>query len=822
MEVYSIFHDRDATKPYHPTRFSQNPWDNQSTTHLADSRPEVAEGDDRRGKPILAAEAEKLMKKSRRTVDASLSRLSPAERESLERRACQTTARRARPGTLVYPAAALLLSFAAGFQNLDRTFLGLFALLILSSAGRWFLVKRFDSLYFKNAGRWRWLFGTSLVAVGLLWGLLSAWVLAGHVLDGVGMLALLISSTMVGIAIIIFALDLSQVRAYTLAMGLPIILALFALGETNTRATGVLVLLYLVYSFKLSSFLHREHWQALLGSLELEHRQDELKEARSELERTNEHLEQEIAHATSSLAAREQDYRRIFEHAHDAILIFDPNGEKLLNLNQRACEIYGYDREEFIGMSLEAISKDPERGRARVALTLERGRFYNFETVQLHKNGTELLIEVNASVVQYQGQTAILSINRDVTERRKADELRMAKESAEKANEAKGRFLANMSHEIRTPMGAILGLSELLRRADLPAQEEEYLRILSNSAEGLLRLIDDILDFSKIDIGGLAVELAPLRLRPLLQQQIELFKPRADESNLELTLEVDEDLPEIIEADAARLRQVMLNLLGNALKFTEEGSVAVEVSQCQEPTARLRLTVTDTGIGIAPEAQKNLFNPFTQADESTSRRYGGTGLGLAISKRLIELMGGRIGCDSTPGEGSTFWFELPLVTADLPAHERPPALLSRDRGLMGRRSQFRVLLAEDSAVNRLVAITQLEQLGYQTTAAHDGTEVLALLEHQQFDLVLMDCYMPELNGFETTEVLRQQPRFANLPVIALTASAMQGDREKCLASGMSDYLSKPFREEELAAMLDQWLLVGQESGVTVQSQQEKQ
>ena len=752
----------------------------------------------------------RLMKERPEPLGTVMSRLSPAERKALELRAAGTTARRSRPGTLVYPAAAALLAFATGLEALDPIFGVIFVALTLISALRRLLVARFEQIYAASQRRWQWLFGSSLTAIGLCWGLLVAWVLIRHSLNGVGMLALLISSTMVGIALIIFALDRLQVRAYILAMGLPIIATLLALDSPGTRATALVIFLYFAYSFNLGSFLHREHWRSLLAAAELERRQEELKIARGELERVNEDLEDEVARATATLAAREQDYRRIFEHAHDAILIFDPRDERVLNVNQRACEIYGFSHDEFIGMSLATVSKDPDQGRARVAMTLERGHFYNFETVQFRKDDSEIFLEVNASVVEYQGNLAILSINRDITERRKAEELRLAKESAEKANEAKGRFLANMSHEIRTPMGAILGLSELLRRADLPPQEKEYLEILSSSAEGLLRLIDDILDFSKIDVGGLTVEMAPLRPHPLLRQQIELFKPRADEANLTLTLVIDDDVPDIVEGDAARLRQVMLNLIGNALKFTEQGGVRVHLSRVGKPTERLRVTVTDTGIGISPNAVKRLFNPFTQADESTSRRYGGTGLGLAISKRLVELMGGSIGCDSTPGAGSTFWFELPLqlphATADLPPKARPPAGRTEDSDLIEQRSRFRVLLAEDSAVNRLVVLTQLEQLGYQTSAAHDGAEVLALLAHQEVDLILMDCHMPELNGFETTERLRRQERFAKLPVIALTARALQGDREKCLAAGMNDYLAKPFHEEDLAATLDRWLL----------------
>ena len=733
----------------------------------------------------------------------STAELSRDQLERLDRRAYRTTARRALPGTLVYPIAGGLLLFATGRETIDGFLLGFFACLTTFSTFRYFLIRRFESDYPVDPERWQALFRASLAGIGLQWGLMTSWVLFKNGISPTGTLALVIASTMVGIALIIFSLDLQQVRIYVLTMGVPIVLTLVTLDAPGALPIGLVAIVYIVYSFQLSGFLHREHWRSLTSSLDAERRQEELRAARSALERANVTLARRYEKTSATLEERENDYRRIFEHAHDAILLFDPKDERILNANQRACEIYGFSKDELIGMSLATISKDPDLGRKRVELCLDQGTFYNFETVQFRKDGEEIWIEVNASVVKHQGRTAILSINRDITERRKAEELRRAKEAAEQANEAKGRFLANMSHEIRTPMGAILGLAEILRRAEMSEKDHEYVEILASSAEGLLRLIDDILDFSKIDAGSLEIARRAFRPRSLFQQLIDLFSPRARSAGIELRLDVDPTLPEVIESDDTRLRQIFLNLMGNALKFTERGEICLRVTVTEEE--RVRFEVIDTGIGIEDEALTRLFQPFTQADESTTRRYGGTGLGLAISKNLVELLGGRLSCESKPGEGSAFRFDIPLVVGELP-EEDPPIASAQETTQRRKRRGSHVLLVEDNAVNRLVALSQLEHLGYSTTCASSGTEALDLLRDSEhpFHLVLMDCHMPDLSGFEVTETLRREG--LRLPIIALTARAMTGDRERCLAAGMDDYLSKPFRQQDLAKVIDRWLL----------------
>ncbi|MFH1497260.1 MAG: ATP-binding protein, partial [Verrucomicrobiota bacterium] len=388
-------------------------------------------------------------------------------------------------------------------------------------------------------------------------------------------------------------------------------------------------------------------------------------------------------------------------------------------------------------------------------------------------------------------------------------ELEAATARANEASRAKSDFLANMSHEIRTPLNGIIASSELLQNADLPPDATEHSRLIAESGELLLKLLGDILDFSKIEAGKLALDTHPFALAPLVRDTIDLLAPRAEQVAVQLDAQLAPDLPEFLQADSFRLRQILLNLLSNAIKFTPEGGgvqLTVTVDNPATNPVNLRFAVRDTGIGMTRETQDRLFQRFTQADSSTTRRYGGSGLGLAITSRLTALMGGDLSAESTPGEGSVFTCILPLrVIRALPSVPKAPARQLPPLGLT-------VLLAEDNAVNHKILAAQLAQLGCRCIHATDGAKALATLEHGPLpDLVLMDCHMPNLDGRAATQRLRtwadlpeathRQRAAARLPVIALTAAALPQERERCLQAGMNDFLAKPVKLTALHAAL---------------------
>jgi PAS domain S-box-containing protein len=514
----------------------------------------------------------------------------------------------------------------------------------------------------------------------------------------------------------------------------------------------------------------------------------------------------------------EELLRGSFDAAPIGKALVAPDG-RFLRVNRSLCDLVGYSEAELLARTFQDITHpdDLDADLAFVRRMLaDEIQTYQMEKRYFHKDGRVVWILLSVSLVRAADGAPLFFISQiqDVSARKRAEEeLRQAKEAAEAANQAKSEFLANMSHEIRTPMNGILGMTELALDTDLTPAQRDYLGAVKDSAEALLRIIDDVLDFSKVEAGKL--ELAPeaFGLRDGLAEMLRPLAVRARAKGLAFAWSVQPDAPDRLVGDEGRLRQVLVNLVDNAVKFTAEGEVVVSVVRARsvsegqdslayasgsDSSCLLHFEVRDTGIGIGVDKLEAVFEPFVQADGSTTRRYGGTGLGLTIASRLVGLMSGSLRAESQPGRGSTFHFTARFgvaSAADPPSGPADPA----EAGGAPRARPLRILLAEDNVVNQKVCAVTLEQQGHSVRVAADGRSALAALDEESFDLVLMDVQMPDLDGLAATAAVRrkEQGTGRRLPILALTAHALEADRERCLAAGMDGYLSKPVRAEEL-------------------------
>src|SRR4029077_1728870 len=510
---------------------------------------------------------------------------------------------------------------------------------------------------------------------------------------------------------------------------------------------------------------------------------------------------------------RDQQFytRSLIESNIDALMTTDPSGI-ITDVNKQMEALTGCTRDELIGAPFKKYFTDPERAEAAIKLVLSQKKVTDYELTACARDGKQTVVSYNATTFYDRDRTlqGVLAVARDVTERKLVEaELQQAKAAAESASRTKSDFLASMSHEIRTPMNAIIGIADLLAKTPLDPEQDKYVQIFRRAGDNLLNLINDILDLSKVEASQLELKRTGLSLNDHLEKVTEMVAGRAREKGLALVCEIAPNVPADLVGDPTRLRQVLINLLGNAIKFTESGEVSLRVAPdagSSVPTA-LRFTVSDTGIGIPSEKLGQVFEPFTQADSSTTRRFGGSGLGLTISKRLVELMGGRIWAESTVGKGSVFAFAVPFES--WAAADRPTAAPA-GTGFNARLPALRILLAEDSPDNCTITVAYLQDTPYRVEIAENGTIACEKFTAGQYDLVLMDRQMPVMDGLTATRTIRAWEQANDrrpTPIIALTASALKGDREMCLAAGCTAYLSKPIKQEVLLQAIKEHSIV---------------
>ena len=512
------------------------------------------------------------------------------------------------------------------------------------------------------------------------------------------------------------------------------------------------------------------------------------------LERENQRLRLQNSRMQRELAGMAEELpglRQMIAHSQDLILLHDIDGT-ILDSNPSAAEALGYTAVELLTVSLDAVLAEADGSCVQLE-GVPAGVSVRSGGIGFRRDGARLPLELHTSAFQAPRGVLFVTVARDTT-------ARLARLEAEKeAQEQRVQFLANMSHEIRTPMNGVIATTDLLLMSDLDPEQDSYARLVRRSGEALIAVLDDVLDFSNIDAGHVKVEPRPFSLRDLVRDVVGIAAIGAKDKDVSVVHRVTPELAPQVLGDPMRIRQVLNNLVGNAVKFTPAGRVDVAAwSESTDDRSTVVIRVTDTGIGIPQDRLEAVFEAFEQADSSTTRPFGGTGLGLSITRRLVELMDGALAIESTVGEGTVVTVRLPCPpVTPAPARSRPA--FERMDGTA------RVLLVEDNPVNQMVASRILEQLGCVVSVAADGAECVASVHAGRFDLVLMDCQMPVMDGYEATARLRQDPRLEGLPIVALTAHAMVGARDRCMEAGMDDFVAKPFRAHELAEMIHKWV-----------------
>ncbi len=535
-----------------------------------------------------------------------------------------------------------------------------------------------------------------------------------------------------------------------------------------------------------------------------------LEDKSRELFQVNRKLEEQIRNQGSQLVEQEELFESVFHASMDGIILLNGRG-RIIEANHASLRMLGYSREIIIGAPIPRLIAENDKETAKIALRQVASTGYcRYEAELIRVDGTTFPSEIVGSRALVGGKPIIMGILRDITQRRRAlADLKQARDEAEKANAAKSLFLASMSHEIRTPLNGVLGFTEMVLDTNLDDEQRQHLDLVKSSGDILLHMINDLLDFSRIESGMLLLEDKPFSLRKVLKDAVAMQSAISQKKGLTLSSQVATNIPEVIKGDIVRVQQVITNLISNALKFTHEGFVKISVTRSDDT---ISVAVKDTGIGFDESMTEALFESFTQADVSTTRKYGGTGLGLSICRKLASQMDGDIEAHGKLGEGAQFTFHFPLVEpsdVDQKKDSSSQKLTASEKQLPKNQ---RVLVAEDNQVNARLVVLMLNRLGYPSEVVANGLEVIEKLKNDQdFAVILMDRHMHGMDGIEATSRIRKGEAGQScqkVPIIAVTASTLTEDREKCISAGMNGFLSKPLRPSDLEAQLS--VILGKE------------